>query len=85
MDEPQTQEIFVAGFGCRNPATADADYRNYYLNLSLKSTFSGTNIIHELLVDSRAWFDTIATLHPPPPFLLRKTVTRLLDGSKLGW
>lgn len=47
---------------------------------SVKSIFPNRMIKHEIIVDSRAHFDTITTLQETKEYRLRKTVPRIRNG-----
>lgn len=78
------KRVTYSSFGAEILACADAEDRGHDLKESLKSIFPNTTIQHEILVDSRALFDTITTLHECKEFRLRKTVPRIRNAFESG-
>lgn len=50
----------------------------------IEYVFNGMKFKHELVVDSRALFDTVTTLHKPREYLLRKVAARMRDDFESG-
>lgn len=78
------KRISHSSFGAEIIAAVDIDNRAYDLREMFRQIFPGTNIEHELIVDSKALFDTISTLHEAHEYRLRKTVTMLRDAFESG-
>ena len=74
------KRVTYSSFGAEILACADAEDRGHDLKESFKSIFPHSKIKHEVLVDSRALFDTITTLHEAKEYRLRKTVTRIRNA-----
>lgn len=73
-----------SSFGAEIIAAADVDDRGFDLREMLREVFPHTDIDHELIVDSKALFDTITTLHEAHEYRLRRTVTMLRDAFESG-
>lgn len=78
------KRVSHSSFGAEIIAAADIDDRGYDLREMMREVFPVTGIEHELIVDSKALFDTITTLHEAHEYRLRKTVTMLRDAFESG-
>lgn len=73
-----------SSFGAEIIAAASIDDRGYDLCEMMRQIFPLTKIEHELIVDSKALFDTITTLHEVHEYRLKKAVTMLRDAFECG-
>lgn len=71
------RRVSYSSFGAEVVAATCADDRGYDLKLSFASLFPDRPLRHELLVDSKALFETLTTLHQGEDYRLRKTVARM--------
>lgn len=69
--------ISHSSFGAEIIAAAEMDSRGYDLRESFRIIFPSANIEHEMIVDSKALFDTITAIHEAHEFRLRRTVTMI--------
>lgn len=79
-----TYSTFGAEILAAADADADADDRGFDIKSSLESVFQNEDFKHEILVESRALFDTITTLHEPLEYCLRKVLARMRDAFESG-
>lgn len=73
------QRVSHSSYGAEILVCTDADDRGYYVKLALKSLTPG-DVRHLIMVDSKALYDTITTLHEGKEYRLRQTVQRLRDS-----
>lgn len=71
-----------SSFYDENIAAVNADYLGYGIKMSFLSMFPHQPLRHELLVDSKAIFETLTTLHTSEDFRLRATSTRMRASSE---
>lgn len=71
------RRVSYSSFGAEILAAANADDRGYDLKLSFISLFPDHPLRHKLIVDSKALFETLTTLHQSDYYRLRKTVARI--------
>lgn len=71
------RRVSYSSFGAEILAAANADDRGYDLKLSFRSLFPDRPLRHKLIVDSKALFETLTTLHQSDDYRLRKTVARI--------
>lgn len=74
------RRVSYSSFGAEILAAADADDRGFDLKQSFLSLFPHKPLSHELIIDSKALFETITTLHQTSDYRLRKTVSRMRDS-----
>lgn len=71
------KRISHSSFGAEIIAAADMDERGFDLRETIREMFPHSHIKHELIVDAKALFDTITTLHESREYRLRRTVSRI--------
>lgn len=71
------KRISHSSFGAEIIAAADIDERGFDLRETVREIFPHCHIRHEMIVDSKALFDTITTLHECREYRLRRTVSRI--------
>lgn len=71
------RRISHSSFGAEIIAAADVDERGYDMRETIREIFPHCTIKHEMVVDSKALFDTITTLHESREYRLRRTVSRI--------
>lgn len=78
------RRVSYSSFGAEIIAAACADDRGYDLKMSFRSLFPLTPLRHQLLVDSKALFETLTTIHQTDVYRLRKTVARIRASFESG-
>lgn len=73
------RRVSYSSFGAEILAAAAADDRGYEVKRSIFSIFPESPLRHEIMVDSKALFETITTLHQGDDYRLRGTVARMRD------
>lgn len=71
------RRVSYSSFGAEILAATYGDDRGYDLKMSLLSMFPDKPLKHQLLIDSKALFETVTTLHQTDDYRLRKTVARI--------
>lgn len=71
------RRVTYSSFGAEILAAASGDDRGFDFKMSLSSLFPQKPVKHQLLIDSKALFETITTLHQTDDYRLRKTVARI--------
>lgn len=71
------KRISHSSFGAEIIVAADMDERGFDLRETIREIFPHSHIKHELILDSKALFDTITTLHESREYRLRRTVSRI--------
>lgn len=74
------KQVSYSSFGAEIIAAAHGDDRGFNLKGIFAELFPHKPLKHELLVDSKALYETITTLHQPRDYRLRKTVARMRDS-----
>ncbi|CAN8072610.1 unnamed protein product [Agarophyton chilense] len=78
------KRVTYSSFGAEILACAEAEDRRYDMKTTFANIFPKIKIAHYILVDSKAIFDTIRTLHKCREFRLGKTVTIIKDPFEAG-
>lgn len=73
-------QVSYSSFGAEIIAASNGDDRGFHLKCIFADLFPHRLLKHEILVDSKALYDTITTLHQPRDYRLRKTVARMRDS-----
>lgn len=71
------RRISHSSFGAEIIAAADVDERGFDMRETIREIFPHCEVKHEMIVDSKALFDTITTLHECREYRLRRTVSRI--------
>lgn len=74
------RRISHSSFGSEIIAAAEVEERGFDMRETIREIFPQCNIKHEVIVDSRALFDTITTLHEIREYRLRRTVSRIRNS-----
>lgn len=74
------RRVTFSSYGAEIIAAADGDDRTNHMKESLRSLGTHWSIPSLFIVDSKALYDTITTLHENRDYRLRKTVQRLRDS-----
>lgn len=74
------KQVSYSSFGAEIIAAANGDDRGFNLKGIFLELFPHRLLKHELLIDSKALYETITTLHQPRDYRLRKKVARMRDS-----
>lgn len=78
------KRVCFSSYGAEIHACADAKHREFYDRSACLSIISTAKNIHQMVVDSKGFFETLTTLHEEKDYRLRQTVQRIRNSFQSG-